>query len=58
MGSGSLFARSALKKRHDPDADRAGAVRFALEALYDAADDDTATGGPDPIRRIYPPWSR
>jgi len=54
VGSGSVFARSALKKRHDPDADRAGAVRFALEALYDAADDDTATGGPDPIRRIYP----
>jgi proteasome beta subunit len=25
-----------------------------MEALYDAADDDTATGGPDPVRQIYP----
>ena len=30
------------------------AVRLAVEALYDAADDDTATGGPDVIRKIYP----
>ena len=25
-----------------------------MEALYDAADDDSATGGPDPVRRLYP----
>ncbi len=54
VGSGSVFARSALKKRHDPQADEAGAVRAAVEALYDAADDDSATGGPDLARRIYP----
>ncbi|MBM9475382.1 proteasome subunit beta [Nakamurella flavida] len=54
VGSGSLFARSALKKRFDPSADLPGAVRAAVEALYDAADDDTATGGPDLTRRIYP----
>jgi proteasome beta subunit len=54
IGSGSVFAKSALKKRHDPGADRAGAVRAAVEALYDAADDDTATGGPDLTRRIFP----
>ena len=54
VGSGSLFAKSALKKRHDPDADASTAVRTAIEALYDAADDDTATGGPDLARRIYP----
>ena len=54
VGSGSVFARSALKKRHDPTADEAGAVRAAVEALYDAADDDSATGGPDLARRIYP----
>lgn len=54
VGSGSLFAKSALKKRHDPDADVDSAVRNAIEALYDAADDDTATGGPDLSRRIYP----
>jgi proteasome beta subunit len=54
VGSGGVFARSALKKRHNPAADRAAAVRAAVEALYDAADDDTATGGPDLARRIYP----
>jgi proteasome beta subunit len=54
VGSGSLFARSALKKRYDPAAAAPAAVRAAVEALYDAADDDTATGGPDLTRRIYP----
>jgi proteasome beta subunit len=54
IGSGSLFARSALKKRHDPDGDLDAAVRAAVEALYDAADDDTATGLPDLSRRIFP----
>ena len=37
-----------------PGCPRDEAVRFAIEALYDAADDDTATGGPDLIRRIFP----
>jgi proteasome beta subunit len=54
VGSGSLFARSALKKRHDPSADLSAAIRTAIEALYDAADDDTATGLPDLSRNIYP----
>jgi proteasome beta subunit len=54
IGSGSLFAKSALKKLHDPNADQETAVRNAVEALYDAADDDSATGGPDLVRRIYP----
>jgi proteasome beta subunit len=54
IGSGSVFARSALKKRHSVDADLDTTVRNAIEALYDAADDDTATGGPDLTRRIYP----
>jgi proteasome beta subunit len=54
VGSGSVFARSALKKRHDPDADLPTALRAAVEALYDAADDDTATGLPDLSRHIYP----
>ncbi|MGH3980217.1 MAG: proteasome subunit beta [Pseudonocardiaceae bacterium] len=54
VGSGSLFARSSLKKLRDPSHDAAAATRVALEALYDAADDDTATGGPDLLRRIYP----
>jgi proteasome beta subunit len=54
VGSGSLFARSSLKKLHDPTMEADAAVRVAMEALYDAADDDSSTGGPDPIRRIYP----
>jgi len=54
IGSGSLFAKSALKKRFRPGLTVAEATRFAIESLYDAADDDTATGGPDVIRRIFP----
>jgi len=54
VGSGALFARSALKKLHDPQMEVGAAVRIAVEALYDAADDDTGTAGPDTVRRIYP----
>jgi proteasome beta subunit len=54
VGSGSVFARSALKKLYDPGSDVATATHHAVEALYDAADDDTATGGPDLARKIYP----
>jgi proteasome beta subunit len=54
VGSGSLFARGALKKLWRPGMDRTDAVRVAVEALYDAADDDSATGGPDITRGIYP----
>ena len=54
MGSGSLFARSALKKRYEVGADVDTAVKLSIEALYDAADDDSATGGPDITRRIFP----
>ncbi len=54
VGSGSLFARGALKKLYRPTHDVQDAVRVAVEALYDAADDDSATGGPDVTRRIWP----
>src|SRR4051794_16774587 len=54
VGSGSVFAKSSLKKLHDPSAGLDAAVRTAIEAIYDAADDDTATGGPDLVRKIYP----
>jgi proteasome beta subunit len=54
VGSGSVFAKSSLKKLHDPAAGLDAAVRTAVEAIYDAADDDTATGGPDLVRKIYP----
>ncbi|HET7763440.1 MAG TPA: proteasome subunit beta [Phycicoccus sp.] len=54
VGSGSLFARGALKKLYRRGAGPDDAVRTAVEALYDAADDDSATGGPDVGRRIWP----
>lgn len=54
IGSGSVFAKSALKKRHAVTADLPTTIRNAVEALYDAADDDSATGGPDLTRRIWP----
>lgn len=54
VGSGSLFARGALKKLYRDGMDADAAVRVIVEALYDAADDDSATGGPDPGRRIWP----
>ena len=54
VGSGSVFARGSLKKRWRPGLDEAGAVAVAVEALMDAADDDSATGGPDAERAIYP----
>lgn len=54
VGSGSLFARGALKKLYRDDLSQDDAVRVCLQALYDAADDDSATGGPDLTRRIFP----
>ena len=54
VGSGSTFARGSLKKLFRRGASADEAVRAALEALYDAADDDSATGGPDMTRGIYP----
>lgn len=54
VGSGSLFARGALKKLFRESATETQAVRIALEALFDAAEDDSATGGPDTHRGIYP----
>ncbi len=54
IGSGSFFARGSLKKLFDPGCDRDEAIMAAVQSLYDAADDDSATGGPDVFRRIFP----
>ncbi|OBH07901.1 MULTISPECIES: proteasome subunit beta [unclassified Mycobacterium] len=54
VGSGSIFAKSSMKKLYAQVTDVDSAVRVAVEALYDAADDDSATGGPDLVRGIYP----
>jgi proteasome beta subunit len=54
VGSGSLFAKASMKKLYSAVADADSALKVAVEALYDAADDDSATGGPDLVRGIYP----
>jgi proteasome beta subunit len=54
VGSGSVFARGALKKLFRDDFSENDAVTACIQALYDAADDDSATGGPDLTRRIFP----
>jgi proteasome beta subunit len=54
IGSGSVFARGALKKLYVEDMPASDAILACMQALYDAADDDSATGGPDLARRIWP----
>ena len=54
VGSGSVFAMGALKKLYRDSMPADEAVLCCLQALYDAADDDSATGGPDLARRIFP----
>jgi proteasome beta subunit len=53
-GSGAQPAKNSLKKRWRPGLDHGEAMRVAVEALIDAAEDDVATGGPDLARRIFP----
>ena len=57
-GSGSLHASTVVKLRHRDDLDGDGVVDVAVEALFQAADEDSATGGPDPLRGIYPVVAR
>jgi proteasome beta subunit len=53
-GSGSRDAKASLKKRWRPGLARQEAIEAAVESLLDASEADTATGGPDPVRGIYP----
>ncbi|MBV9411550.1 MAG: proteasome subunit beta, partial [Acidimicrobiia bacterium] len=53
-GSGGRDARTAIKLGWKEGIDKAAAIELAIEGLYEAADEDTATGGPDPVRGIYP----
>ena len=53
-GSGSLHATTVIKLRHHDALDLDGAVDVVVEALFQAADEDSATGGPDLVRGIYP----
>ena len=54
VGSGSVFARGSLKKLYRHDLTDMEAATAVIQALYDASDDDSATGGPDLSRRIFP----
>ena len=54
VGSGAVFARGSLKKLYRPDLQATEATMAVIQALYDAADDDSATGGPDMTRKIFP----
>jgi proteasome beta subunit len=54
LGSGSIFAQSSLKKLYVDDMSIPDAVLACVQALYDAADDDSATGGPDLTRQLFP----
>ncbi|WP_169982473.1 MULTISPECIES: proteasome subunit beta [unclassified Microbispora] len=54
IGSGSIFARGSLKKLYRENASPQDTALTCLHALYDAADDDSATGGPDVMRKIWP----
>jgi proteasome beta subunit len=54
IGSGSVFARGSLKKLYRDGMSAEDVALVLMQALYDAADDDSATGGPDMSRRIYP----
>ncbi len=53
-GSGSLFARTVIKLGHNNANDRDSAIDLMIRSLFTAADDDSATGGPDSMRGIYP----
>ena len=53
-GSGSLHAGTVVKLGYRQGMDAGAVTDLAIEALFEAADEDSATGGPDPIRGIYP----
>ncbi|MFE6051041.1 proteasome subunit beta [Kitasatospora sp. NPDC056446] len=53
-GSGSVYARGSMKKLYREGLTAEQASTLVVQALYDAADDDSATGGPDLTRKIFP----
>jgi proteasome beta subunit len=53
-GSGGRDARTTIKLGWEAGLGRDAAIELAVEALYEASEEDSATGGPDPIRGIYP----
>jgi proteasome beta subunit len=53
-GSGSSHATTVIKVGYRPGMSRDETLTLAARALWEAADADSATGGPDSIRGIYP----
>ncbi|HVX18011.1 MAG TPA: proteasome subunit beta [Acidimicrobiales bacterium] len=53
-GSGSLHAATVVKLGWREGLEREAAIDLAVSALFQAADEDSATGGPDLVRRIFP----
>ncbi|MFV2039717.1 MAG: proteasome subunit beta [Acidimicrobiales bacterium] len=53
-GSGSLHATTVIKLGYKDGQSREDAVELAANALFEASDEDSATGGPDLIRGVYP----
>jgi proteasome beta subunit len=53
-GSGGTYARSLIKHRWRGNLTREEAIDIAVAALFEAADEDSATGGPDLVRGVYP----
>jgi proteasome beta subunit len=53
-GSGSMHAGTVVKLGYTDGLDRDDALGLAISALFQAADEDSATGGPDLVRGIYP----
>jgi proteasome, beta subunit, bacterial type len=54
IGSGGKDARNTMREHHRPGLPEEEALRVGLLALYNAADEDVGTGGPDLVRGIYP----
>ena len=53
-GSGGTYARTTVRLGYREGLTRDEAVELAILSLYEAADADSATGGPDSVRGIYP----
>ena len=53
-GSGSLHAGTVIKIGYRESMSDDDAVALACKGLWEAADADSATGGPDALRGIYP----
>ncbi|PWD52277.1 proteasome subunit beta [Serinibacter arcticus] len=58
IGSGSMFARGSLKNLWHSALTETEAIEVAVASLLDAADDDSATGGVDLVRGIFPVVAR